>query len=349
MPHLLRFLTLTLALTACAPLLSVGPLEVPSRTAAVFAAPGSRPGPQVTLTEYELPTPGALPGGLVVGGDGAIWFHESGANKIGRLTPDGRVTEYAIPTPESTEPRQGFVGVAPDGAVWFTESAADRLGRIGMDGRVSESRIPTYNSSPLGVAAGPDGAMWFAQWASGKVGRVAPNGEVSEIALPETLGRVLGPAPAPDGALWFRVRDFKAGSWNLMRMTVDGKYTLLPLGLGPEDKPIVPLRMTAGPDGAMWFAGSNASVIGRVGPDGQVTTFPVPGMNPVSVAAGPDGALWFTGYNSHEIGRLTLDGQLTRYPVLTEKGRPYHIVRGPDGALWFTLMDAGKIGRLTVR
>lgn len=348
-PFFLHALALTLALASCAPTLSSPPVAVSSRTLPVYAARGSQPGPQVVVTEYDLPTPNALPGGLVVGGDGAIWFHETGANRIGRITTGGQVTEYPIPTAESTEPRQGFVGVAPDGAVWFTQSAADRLGRIGMDGRVSEVRVPTYNSSPLGVAAGPDGAMWFPQWASGKVGRVAPDGTVSEIALPEHLARPVGPAVATDGALWFRVRDLKAAAWTLLRMTTDGKYTLFPVGLGPEDKPIVPLRMTAAGDGAMWFAGSNASVIGRVTADGQISFFPAPGMNPVSVVVGPDGAVWFTGYNSHEIGRMTADGRLTRYPVLTPQGRPYHIVLGPDRALWFTLMDAGKIGRLEVR
>ena len=41
--------------------------------------------PQVRITEYPLPTPDSAPGGLTVGPDGALWFTENDANKIGRL------------------------------------------------------------------------------------------------------------------------------------------------------------------------------------------------------------------------------------------------------------------------
>jgi len=349
-----RVFTVTLAalLAACAPsMMSASRMTIltPSAAITVPAAQTAKPGPQVVMTEYPIPTPASLPGGIVVGADKTIWFHETGANRIARLQLDGTLTEYTIPTPEGTEPKQGFLGVAPDGAVWFTQSAVSKLGRIGPDGGITEMRVPTYNSSPLGLAAGPDGAMWFSEFTAGRVGRVAPDGKITEIVLPAHLTGVMGPTVARDGALWFRVRDLKAEAFNLMRMTTDGTYTLFPLPLGPDGKVINPLRMTVGPDGAVWFAGAGASVIGRVTNDGQITTFPVADMNPVSVTTGPDGAIWFTGWGTHEIGRLTLQGGLSRYPILTEKGRPYHIVLGPDRALWFTLMDGNKIGRLEVR
>ena len=47
---------------------------------------------EVTITEYALPTPDSLPGGIVVGPDNALWFYETGANQIGRISLDGNIT-----------------------------------------------------------------------------------------------------------------------------------------------------------------------------------------------------------------------------------------------------------------
>ncbi len=64
------------------------------------------------------------------GPDEALWFTESyySANKIGRITTDGTVTnEYAVPTKRS-EPESIVAG--PDGALWFTEAGANEIGRL---------------------------------------------------------------------------------------------------------------------------------------------------------------------------------------------------------------------------
>src|SRR5690242_13319296 len=56
-----------------------------------------------------------------------------------------------------------------------------------------------------------------------------------------------------------------------------------------------PNWITAGPDGAMWFAELSANAIGRVTTSGAVTEYAIPSaVSGTSViAAGPDGALWF--------------------------------------------------------
>jgi virginiamycin B lyase len=38
-----------------------------------------------TFSEYALPTPGARPQGIAEGRDGALWFTEAGAGKMGRI------------------------------------------------------------------------------------------------------------------------------------------------------------------------------------------------------------------------------------------------------------------------
>src|SRR5262245_5067947 len=46
------------------------------------------------LTEFKVPTPNDALGGITAGPDGAIWFGETTSNLIGRLTTDGKFSEY---------------------------------------------------------------------------------------------------------------------------------------------------------------------------------------------------------------------------------------------------------------
>src|SRR5580704_5660339 len=65
-----------------------------------------------------------------------------------------------------------------------------------------------------------------------------------------------------------------------------------------------PEPITAGPDGAVWFAGEFG--IGRIATNGAITEYSAPGSNPgiLGIVTGPDGALWFTDPNNNWIGRL---------------------------------------------
>src|SRR2546427_8393403 len=58
----------------------------------------------VTITLYRLPTPDSRIGGMTLGRGGDVWFTEIWGNKIGRLTPEGSIQEFEIPTPSSDPP-----------------------------------------------------------------------------------------------------------------------------------------------------------------------------------------------------------------------------------------------------
>src|ERR1700731_3351423 len=78
-----------------------------------------------------------------------------------------------------------------------------------------------------------------------------------------------------------------------------------------------PIGITAGPDGALWFAEENISnKIGRITTAGVITEFSPPTANVSGgIAAGPDGALWFTEFN--KIGRITTAGVITEFAIPT--------------------------------
>src|SRR5262245_6374312 len=49
------------------------------------------------LTEYTIPTANSKPFGIALGSDGALWLGEGAGKNIGRITTDGKFTEYPMP------------------------------------------------------------------------------------------------------------------------------------------------------------------------------------------------------------------------------------------------------------
>lgn len=90
---------------------------------------------------------GAGPSAIATGPDGALWFTETGANKIGRLTASTNpalTNEFSVPTPNS---QPGGITLGPDNALWFTEFAANKIGRI--------ATAPPFVLSPPAAPAPP--------------------------------------------------------------------------------------------------------------------------------------------------------------------------------------------------
>src|SRR5436190_20192265 len=73
---------------------------------------------QVTITEFNVPTAGSQPLWIASGPDGNLWFTETSANKIGRITTGGIITEFVVPTRSSSP--AGIVA-GPDNNLWFVE------------------------------------------------------------------------------------------------------------------------------------------------------------------------------------------------------------------------------------
>lgn len=111
-----------------------------------------------------------------------------------------------------------------------------------------------------------------------------------------------------------------------------------------------PVEMTAGPDGAIWWAENFGGAIGRISLDGDVKHYyiPVPIPGAFGIATGADGNIWFTESLENRIGRLSpRTGAMMEWDVPTKGSRPNVITKGPDGNMWFTELFAHKIGRIT--
>jgi virginiamycin B lyase len=285
------------------------------------------------LTEFPTPTSAASPFAITVGPDGAMWFSEASANKIGRVTTAGSITEFG-----------GLTGTFPDGIVtgpdnnlWFVEfTGAQKVGRMTTTGTLTEFPL---GGNPQGIAAGPDGNLWIPQNTGNVIVRMNTSGVITG-----TFPLVLGSAPrhitaGPDGNLWFAE---SANPARIGRITTAGVLTefAIPTPTGS------PFGITSGPDGNLWFTEANVPKIGRITTAGVITEFPVNGQ-PLLIAPGPDGALWFGEGNGNKIGRITTSGAYTEYTPPTASSSPTGVVTGPDRNLWITESGPSLIGRLT--
>ena len=290
------------------------------------------------VIEHKIPTFAAHAGGIKVGPDSALWFVETTAQQIGRISTDGVVSEFPLLDGGITE-GQGFLGVGPDGALWFNEDNANKLGRITLTGEITEFDLPEGIAPIRELITAPDGNLWVTSRGGNAIVKFATDGTiVAQYALPKERSNPTGMIVGPDKALWF----VEGGANQIGRLTTDGQLTEYPI----PDENSFPLRLTVGPDNAVWFTMFGVNKIGRIDSDGKITSFDAPDMGPVGITTGADGAIWFTGYSSTEIGRMTIDGVLTKFAVPTYAGVPYHIIAGPDGSLWFTEQEGNLIGQV---
>jgi virginiamycin B lyase len=109
------------------------------------------------VTEFPTLTAGD-PEDIAVGPDGKLWYVDSAADLIGRITPEGSITEFTEGLSYGAAPTGITKG--PDGAMWFTESAAGKIGRITTAGAITEfSNDISGSSEPKDIVKGPDGNL----------------------------------------------------------------------------------------------------------------------------------------------------------------------------------------------
>lgn len=292
---------------------------------------------RVKVDVFPVPTPGSRPYTLTVGLDGSLYFTESLGDKIGRITPDGIISEFPVPTPDS-----GPYGIATgaDGNIWFTERFADQIGRLDpKTGQIDEFPVLTAFSQPWEITAGPDGNLWFTEENVDQIGYVTLTGDVTEF--PAGCCFPTGITAGPDGNLWYTIEIGDV----IGRISPNGSTTYFPIN--PENQLLL-WDIVPGPDGHLWFTELAGRSVGRVSTTGQFDRFPVPGefSGITGITAGPDGLMWFTENDTARIGSMRTNGRLRLQQDVTPESRPLNIVHGPDGNAWFVMADGNAIGRI---
>ncbi len=310
--------------------------------------------------DVQGPTYACNPTSITAGPDGALWFTEFRGNKIGRITPAGRIQEFPLPTTCDNNQGCGPAGITagPDGALWFTESIGNQIGRITPAGRIQEFPLPmlcphdvdAVDNQNVAFARGQTGT-WLAILPRMREAVQYPGGDSEDSFHPT------GITSGPDGNLWFT----EAAGDKIGRITPAGHIQEFPLPTycgyaGPEDGCYLN-GITPGPDGNLWFTESSGNKIGRITPAGHIQEFPLPTYcgdycGPAGIAPGPDGALWFTESAGNQIGRITPAGRIQEFPLPTTCNSslgcgPAGIAAGPDGNLWFAEAAGNRVGQVS--
>jgi virginiamycin B lyase len=107
----------------------------------------------------------------------------------------------------------------------------------------------------------------------------------------------------------------------------------------------------AAPDGALWYTGQFANVLGRRDPKtGAIREYALttPDSGPHGLAMDRDGNVWFTANFKGYIGKLDpRTGAVTEYPMPDPAARdPHTPVFDAAGILWFTVQSGNFVGRL---
>jgi virginiamycin B lyase len=305
-------------------------------TGVTAALAGGTPPPCQAGCVTVFTPPGAGPHGpfgIARGPLGSQWFADGPANTVDRVSQQGTITAYPVPTPGANP---GWVTVDDSGTVWFAERFAGKIGEIAPDGTITEFPLPGPFPLPQGIVLGPDGNVYVTEQAGNAIARLDPaTGQVTQFPVPTPAAAPLGLALGSDGALWFVERSAS----KIGRMTLDGTFTEYPLAPGAS-----PNRIVAGPDGALWFTELFGGKIGRITTAGDLTEYPLPG-GPVGITAGKDGQLYVALFFTHGLDRIDpATGQVTGHWDLPGA---LQAATGTGLTIWVADNFGGKVYRVT--
>jgi streptogramin lyase len=230
---------------------------------------------------------------MTPGPDGNLWVLRN-YNEVSRVTPDGQIDSFALPeAPVHNNSHELGLAVGPDGNIWALRSmnGDDRLTQVTTSGAVTDFAINVVNPDALVTAAG---ALWFLERTSG-TSRLYRADTAGNISIAQTFDglSLIGLVVGPDGALWSIGSGPAPESPRLVRMPVDGSdpasFTL-PLPWGET-----PTSLILGPDARLWAIASGTALIAMdTSANATTYPFP-DDLDIQAIAAGPDGNVWFVG------------------------------------------------------
>ena len=186
---------------------------------------------------------GGAPYAITKGPDGNVWFTDFARDRVGKITPTGRATEYDF----ALDSHLFGITAGPDGNLWVSENSRSRIARVTPSGAITE--YTGIHLSPHSITSGADGNLWFTE-DNERIGRITTAGKITEFStagLPISHAGGHGYATAissgPDGNLWVTLDD---GS--IARVTRNGAFTVFPATHSS------PTGIAFGPGANIWVA-----------------------------------------------------------------------------------------------
>lgn len=300
-----------------------------------------------TVIEYDIPTPGAAPHCLVAAPDGAIWFVEIGANKLGRFDPRAeRFTEWPLPTEGS---RPHGIAWASDGRLYITEQAGNKIAAFDpRTERFTEYPVPSPGAGPHTPIEGPDGMIWFTEQRGNRIGRLNPKtGEIAEYPVPTPSANAYGIiASRAENAVYFaELEGHKLGRVDVKTGKIEEFPTPTP-GSGVR-------RLASDGSGGIWMTYNRAGKVARFDPRTKTfREYDAPGgprSLPYAVSVDSAGHVWFNQFAASANDLVELNpatGAMTRYRIPTGPALVRKLTVDAGNTVWYANNGQGKIGKV---
>ena len=293
---------------------------------------------------------------------GNMWFTDAGTPAIGRIAPDGTVTEFTSGLMAGAHPYSIVAGA--NGNMWFSDSSGVTIGEVTSQGAITEYDASQYgNSKAAGIALNAQGEPWVLGFGSQPLlALLTASGTFKVQLLPVLMTPGGALASDASGDVFFLSQDKKTRG-NLMERPVSSKRLIRkPLHMVAAFTPccpnVAPKSIAIGPDGNPWFTtlgyvhgNSRANFLGTLR-DGKVHLIRVrtkglsEGAYPSGLAPVASG-LWMTGgdpfADNGALWHVDQNGKQTPYDL---PHNPLAVAVDGSGNPWFTALFSGQPSRI---
>lgn len=299
---------------------------------ALLAAASAVAAPAVS-GEFDVPGLGSN-NKLVQGPDGNMWVTTGGGGKdVAKITPEGKVEEFAI---EAVTP--AGIAVGPEGRLWVGRNGG-LVSFLPADptGTKQVHNIALIGNQPS-VVLGSDNNLWVVGEGKETVVRVPPANPV--------LGATAFPVAGLSGP-----KDIDAAGALVVIAGFEHIFAVNAAGAVVGDQKVSGQAQGVGgnPNGQYAFTQpvNTPKEIGLLAPGVAPIVRSAEGTDPFGITLGADGAYWSPEFISDGLSRITADGTVSGLKGFAKSSAPRQIAAGPGNTLWVTLEMTKKVGRVS--
>lgn len=304
---------------------------------------------EVSIKEWQVPTPGSRPHDPAFAPDGSVWYTGQMANVLGRFDPKtNQFKEYPLKMPDS-----GPHGLVPDkdGNIWFTANFKAYIGKLDpKTGNVTEYPMPDPKArDPHTLLFAPNGNIYFTVQGGNMVGRLNPKtGEVKVVSSPTPKSNPYGMVVSSKGVPFFvEFGSNKVASLDPDTLSIH-EYVLPHVDSRPR-------RVAITPDDVIWYTDYSRGYLGRLDPKtGQVSEWASPGgprSRPYGITAVGD-ILWYSESNTRPNTVVRFDPRTEKFQtwiIPSGGGVVRNMVHTPEGNLWLACSGVNGIAFVEVK
>jgi virginiamycin B lyase len=308
--------------------------------------------------------------------DGSIWVALARASKVARISADGAIREFSLPSGSFP------VGIVRDkeNHLYVTDIKRNVIVQLDITtGATRDFALPTQNAWPFFLGLSSNGRVWFTERVGNKIASLDPaSAVVKEYPLPSEQAQPAGLAITPDDVVYFTENTgHKLGRLD----PKNGHIAEMDVPSVLRDSPYYGLAgITSDARGTVWFSeldGRICRVERHPGMADKIMeiSLPDPAVRPAGIAVDHWGIVWFTELDGNAIGsynpslkvfdefaiptgapdpspmgppEATARGEMPVAGFRARTSRPFGIAIDTAGNVWFSEQYAHKVGRLEV-